>query len=84
MLRAAGAVHMTMRPLFGRRIPYAGNLDIERERLSGKRMVGIDIHIETADFDDRHLYRSATGLQSDDLARLETFQIAKVLGGYAL
>ena len=68
---AARAVGVAVFPLFFRRIANLDNLDIEIERLTGQRVVGIHVHIESPDLEHRDLRRPPVGLQVQDHAPLQ-------------
>jgi hypothetical protein len=56
----AGAVHVTVRELLGGRVANVDDLDLEVQRLTGERMVAVDLRIVALHgFDDEHVRAGA-------------------------
>jgi len=80
MIMPARSVDMTMFGLFFAGITNISNFHVKGQLHARKRVVAIDIHVKSADFQYRHLHRTLLGLQIQDLANryfsntLESFQ----------
>ena len=65
-------------------VPDSTDFHIESQRLASQRVVGVNIHIKSSNFDNGDLDRPLTGLQANYLSGLQLFWILKMLGRNAL
>src|SRR6185503_18055426 len=81
---AVRAVRVAVRELLLGRRAYFDDLDVERQRPAGERMIEIQVDVEVADLDDARLAAALTRVDDDRLPHAERAARREMLHRYAL
>jgi len=80
VIYATRAVYVAMGGFFIACIPDIHYFHIESQRLASQGMIGIYIHIESANLDHGNLDWALPGLQANNLPRHQPLRLFKMLG----